>query len=95
MTLTKNQWIIVVVVALIVIWYFFIRKKPKTESESGFKTAGSGGRWPCNCFIKNADGTTSYGRYFGQPGGLCDFNTDCVPSKTFKDKAEKINTQKL
>ena len=38
MKLTNNQWIIVGVVALIVIWYFFIRKKPTTESESGYMT---------------------------------------------------------
>ena len=87
MKLTNNQWIIVGVVALIVIWYFFIRKKPTTESESGFKTVG-GKPWNCNCFEKNADGSKSYGRYDGQYN-FCDFNTDCMPSKALKDKAGK------
>ena len=83
MTLTKNQWIIVGVVALIVIWYFFIRKKPTTESESGYMTVGGkpyGSN--CNCQKRLADRTMAYGRTVG---GVCNWYTDCFPpTKTLK-----------
>jgi hypothetical protein len=88
MTLTKNQWIIVGVVALIVIWYFFIRKKPTSESESGFKTdsmIGTNVPQPCNCLKKLPDGSTAYGRY--QNG--CNFSTNCFPPTTLKDNSGK------
>ena len=90
MKLTKKHWIIVGVVALIVIWYFFIRKKPTTESESGFKTVTTPPARPlnCNCLKRLPDGSTAYGR---MSKGYCSFATDCMPSKALKDKAEKTN----